>query len=112
MLNRLFELKDDVKCFFSKLEYDFVNYFEDEGWICQLAHLADIFNKFNHFTIQLQGFDKEICKVDGKVKGFYQKLLFWINCVNTRNGNVAVLPTVFELTEQSEGSFTDGTRNR
>jgi hypothetical protein len=33
------------------------------------------------------------------MKGFYKKYLFWINCVT--NGNGALLPTVFKLTEQN-----------
>jgi hypothetical protein len=38
-------------------------------------------------------------------RGFYKKLLFWINCVNV---NLSVFPTVFELTKQNEVSVTDG----
>ena len=102
----LFELKHVVKCFLSKLQSDLVTYFEDEGWFCQVVYLADIFNKFNDLNLQLQGFDKNIFKAREKVKGFCKKLLFWINCAN--NGNVAVFPTVFELTEQNEVSITDG----
>jgi hypothetical protein len=71
-----------------------------------ISLFADIFNKFNDLNLLLQGFDKNIFKAREKVKGFYKKLLFWINCVN--NGNVAVFPTVFELTEQNEVSVTDG----
>jgi hypothetical protein len=78
VLTRLFELKDEVKCFLRKLKSDFDTYFEDEGWICQLAYLADIFNKFNDLNLQLQDFDKNIFKAREKVKGFYKKLLFWI----------------------------------
>jgi hypothetical protein len=106
VLTRLFELKEEVKCFLSKLKSDFVLYVEDEGWICQLAYLADIFNKFNDINLQLQGFDKNILKTSEKVKGFYKKLLLWINFVN--NENVAVFSSVFELTEQNEVSVTDG----
>jgi hypothetical protein len=45
-----------------KIEIRFFTYFEDEGWFCQLAYLADIFNKFNDLNLQLQGFDKNIFK--------------------------------------------------
>jgi hypothetical protein len=62
--------------------------------------------KFNDLNLQLQGFDKNIFKVREKVKRFYKKLLFRINCVN--NGNVTVFPTVSELTEQNEVSATYG----
>jgi hypothetical protein len=99
-LTRLFELKNEVKCFLSKFKSGLVTYFEDEGWICQLAYLTDIFNRFNDLNLQLQGFDKNIFKEREKVKGFYKKLLFWINCVN--KGNSAVFPTVFQHTEQNE----------
>lgn len=99
VLSRLFELQEEVTCFFSKLKSDLITYFEDEGWIYQLAYLADIFNKFNDLNLQLQGFNKNILEVREKAKGFCTKLLFWINCVN--NGSVAVFPTVFEFTEQN-----------
>jgi hypothetical protein len=88
------------------LTSDFITYFEDEGWFCQLAYLADIFNKFNNLNLQLYGFENNIFKACEKVKGFYRKLLFWINCVNKRNA--VVFPTVFELTEQNEVNVTDG----
>jgi hypothetical protein len=60
VLTCLFELKEEVKCFLSKFKSNLVTYFEDEGWICELAYLADIFNKFHDLSLQLQVFDKNI----------------------------------------------------
>jgi hypothetical protein len=68
VFTRLFELKDEVKCFLSKLKSELVTYFDDEGWIWQLAYLADTFNKFNDLNLQPQGFDKNIFKAREKVK--------------------------------------------
>jgi hypothetical protein len=44
VLTLLFELKDKVKHFLSKLKYDLVTYFDDEDWFCQLTSSADIFS--------------------------------------------------------------------
>jgi hypothetical protein len=73
LLCHLFELKDAVKYFLSKLKFDLVTYFEDEGQFCQSAYLADIFNKRNDLNLQLKGFDKNIFKARGKLKVFYKK---------------------------------------
>ena len=74
-MTRLFELKDEVKCFLSKFKSDLFTYFEDEGWFCQLAYLADIFNKFNDLNLQLQGFDKNIFKAREGERILYETLV-------------------------------------
>ncbi len=63
VLNRLFELQNEVCCFLSDNASLLATLFEDNNWIAQLTYLADIFTKLNELNLSLQGRDTTILKL-------------------------------------------------
>lgn len=96
---RLFELKNDLKEYFSQYvasfkpkkkkekpkdgkkekltEKDFLKFITDEKWLANLAYLADIFALLNE--LQTQGTNMNCFVLYNKVEAFGKKLLHWKN---------------------------------
>uniref|UniRef100_A0A671L8P3 DUF4371 domain-containing protein n=1 Tax=Sinocyclocheilus anshuiensis TaxID=1608454 RepID=A0A671L8P3_9TELE len=69
VLNRLFELRNEVCCFLSDNVSPLATLFKDNNWIAKLAYLADIFTKLNELNLSLQGRDITILKLYDRVGG-------------------------------------------
>ena len=55
VLNRVFEMKDEMKLF-SKLKANkFLSYINDKIWLKSLSYLAEIFEKLNNLNLKVQG---------------------------------------------------------
>jgi len=55
VLNRVFEMKDEMKLF-SKLKANkFLSYISDKIWLKSLSYLAEIFEKLNNLNLKVQG---------------------------------------------------------
>jgi len=80
VLCRLFELRDDLKIFFSGQNLSIsMSYFEllhDEQWLIKLAYLADTFSKLNEVNKSLQGKTITTFVVRDKNIAFRNKLNF------------------------------------
>ncbi|KAK2712675.1 hypothetical protein QYM36_011381 [Artemia franciscana] len=55
ILNRLFELRQEVHMFLLEQKSAFSSLFENQDWVCRLAYLADIFDKMNDMNLSMQG---------------------------------------------------------
>ena len=77
VLNRLFELRNEVCCFLSENASPLAPLFLDNDWLAKLAYLADIFAKLNELNIKLQGRDQTILNLYDKVDGFLEKAALW-----------------------------------
>ena len=77
VLNRLFELRNEVCCFLSEHSSPLAPLFLDNDWLAKLAYLADIFAELNELNIKLQGKDRTILNLFGKVDGFVEKAALW-----------------------------------
>lgn len=77
VLNRLFELRNEVCCFLSDNASPLATLFKDNNWIAKLAYLADIFTKLNELNLSLQGRDTTILKLYDRVGGFLKKAELW-----------------------------------
>ncbi|KAK2714588.1 hypothetical protein QYM36_008970 [Artemia franciscana] len=51
ILNRLFELRQEVHMFLLEQKSAFSSLFENQDWVCRLAYLADIFDKLNDLNL-------------------------------------------------------------
>lgn len=77
LLNRLFELRNEVCCFLSENASPLAPLFLDNDWLAKLAYLADIFAKLNELNTSLQGRDCTILKLYDRVDGFLKKAALW-----------------------------------
>ncbi|KAK2727301.1 hypothetical protein QYM36_007962 [Artemia franciscana] len=53
ILNRLFELRQEVHMFLLEQKSAFSSLFENQDWVCRLAYLADIFDKLNDLNLSI-----------------------------------------------------------
>ena len=76
-LQRLFELRNEVRDFLSEHTHTPVARFDDAGWVARLSYLSDIFSKLNELNLALQGKDKHVLNFFDNVCGFMDKLKLW-----------------------------------
>lgn len=77
ILNRLFELRSEVRTFLRDHGSPHVTLFEDMHWLAKLSYLADIFSKLNELNVSLQGKDTIVLNLYDKVGGFLKKAELW-----------------------------------
>lgn len=90
VLNRLFELRNEVCDFLSEHESPYAALFKDNDWLFKLAYLTDIFAKFNDLNVSLQGRDDTILTLYDRVSGFIKKAAVWKR--NCANGDFSCFP--------------------
>ncbi|XP_034052451.1 zinc finger BED domain-containing protein 5-like, partial [Gymnodraco acuticeps] len=73
-LQRLFELRNEVRAFLSEHTHPLVAMFDDADWVARLGYLSDIFSKLNQLNLSLQGKDTNVLSLYDKVCGFMEKL--------------------------------------
>ena len=88
VLNRVFEMKNEIKLFLEFKNKEFLSYFNDNNWITSLAYLADIFEKLNILNLKLQGKNTNIIQLRDNLKAFVKKLQNWRQKVV--DGNIAM----------------------
>ncbi|XP_060881854.1 zinc finger BED domain-containing protein 5-like [Metopolophium dirhodum] len=108
VLSRLFELRDDLKIFFSgqnlSISMSYVELLHDDQWLIKLAYLADIFSKLNEVNKSLQGKTITTFVVRDKNIAFRNKLNFWIACVN--ENNFECFPLLMDFLKENESQLT------
>ncbi|KAK2706409.1 hypothetical protein QYM36_016453 [Artemia franciscana] len=67
ILNRLFELRQEVHMFLLEQKSAFSSLFENQDWVCRLAYLADIFDKLNDLNLSMQGFRTDELSLNSKM---------------------------------------------
>ncbi|XP_068229341.1 zinc finger BED domain-containing protein 5-like [Palaemon carinicauda] len=82
VLNRVLELKEELKTFFQEERHDiFIKLLENSTWCLKLSYLADIFMKLNELNLSMQGRLEGIVTSVNKMKGFQRKLKSWKSAV-------------------------------
>ncbi|KAJ4932235.1 hypothetical protein JOQ06_010660 [Pogonophryne albipinna] len=76
-LQRLFELRNEVRAFLSEHTHPLVAMFDDADWVARLGYLSDIFSKLNQLNLSLQGKDTNVLSLYDKVCGFMEKIKLW-----------------------------------
>lgn len=77
VLNRLYELREEVFTFLINNKSDFADNFKDQQWLAKLAFLSDIFQIINELNLSLQGPSKTIFDFGNRIDSFKKKLKLW-----------------------------------
>lgn len=106
MLERLYELKDEVKIFLAEKEKkDLVDHFSQLKSQVHLAYLVDIFNQLNKLNLQLQGSGNNnlegmgnIFVFEDKLSAFISKIDLWISKIE--RGNYSAFETLKPIIDE------------
>ena len=74
VLQRLYELRGEVKLFLTKIKSDLAKHLDDTVWLASLFYLVDIFDRLNGLNLFLQGRETHIWLLVDRVDAFTQKL--------------------------------------
>jgi len=77
ILSRLFELRDEARIFLLERNNTLSEHFLDKQWLTILGYLADIFEKLNCLSLNLQGKNTNILFHSDKINAFKKKILLW-----------------------------------
>ena len=80
----LFELKEELLMFLCDHNTELVSIMADEIWLCKVAYLADIFNKFNELNLSLQERNLNILFSHDQIEVFKKKLNIWTKKVSEK----------------------------
>uniref|UniRef100_A0A8D8SJW9 General transcription factor II-I repeat domain-containing protein 2B n=4 Tax=Cacopsylla melanoneura TaxID=428564 RepID=A0A8D8SJW9_9HEMI len=84
MLDRVFQLKDEIKVFMSLKGKDILE-FSDPDWLCDFGFLVDITKHLNNLNLQLQGKNNFIHDLFGKIRAFEMKLKLFKSQLKDQN---------------------------
>ena len=74
VLNRLFELRDEIRVFLMDTQFQLNERFYDFSWLAVVAYLADIFTYLNELNLSLQGAAVNRFKVEDKIEAIIKKI--------------------------------------
>ncbi|KAI4792355.1 hypothetical protein KUCAC02_033430 [Chaenocephalus aceratus] len=77
VLQRVWELREQVMAYLKKENANLVKHFEDKRWLARFAYLVDIFNKLNMLNTSLQGKENSILDLEDGIQGFQARLGLW-----------------------------------
>ncbi|XP_056147399.1 zinc finger BED domain-containing protein 5-like [Lampris incognitus] len=89
-LQRLWELREQVRDFLSEHGHPLAAKLEDQTWLAHLAYLADVFGRLNELNTSLQGDDKTVLQMFDKVSAFMRKTDLWLR--RCEKGDVSNFP--------------------
>lgn len=78
VLQRFYELREELLLFFTIEESEFANCLSDDAWCTKVAFLADIFGKLYFVNKSMQGKQENVLTSTDKISSFQQKLSMWI----------------------------------
>ena len=85
VLQRVFELKDELSIFLRDNNVAEANFFYDSTFLAKFAYLVDIFQKLSTLNKSMQGPQIHALTQKEKVTAFIKKLDLWITNVKSRN---------------------------
>ena len=77
ILNRLFELSQQVYIFLSHKCSPLADHYVDDYFCAKLAYLTDVFDELNQLNLSMQGRNNSLFLVADKIEGFKEKIGFW-----------------------------------
>ncbi len=95
VLQRLYELREEVKWFLTEIKSDLVKHLDDTMWLASLSYLVDIFDRLNGLNLSLQGRETHILLLADKVHAFTQKLDLWHGRIS--RGNCDMFPSLADF---------------
>ncbi|XP_069059658.1 zinc finger BED domain-containing protein 5-like [Pleurodeles waltl] len=100
VLNRIFELRNEVRQFLLDLDPCKAEQLCSPQWIVLLAYLADIFEKLNSLNQSLQGAEITSFTMNKKISAFKKKLELWRRLIEV--GQFEPFPCLAEALEETE----------
>lgn len=101
VLNRFFELRDEVLVFLSGSQYE--GFLTDFLQLCTVAYLADIFDHMNILNQSLQGNNVDMFQVHDKVSAMIKKCQIWATRIE--KGSTTNFPTLQQFIESADVSL-------
>ncbi|XP_058617525.1 zinc finger BED domain-containing protein 5-like [Onychostoma macrolepis] len=95
VLQRLYELREEVKWFLTEIRSDLAKHVDDTMWLASLSYLVDIFDRLNGLNLSLQGRETHILLLADKVHAFTQKLDLWHGRIS--RGNCDMFPSLADF---------------
>ncbi|KAI2646701.1 Zinc finger BED domain-containing protein 5 [Labeo rohita] len=95
VLQRLYELREEVKWFLTEIKSDLAKHLDDTMWLASLSYLVDIFDRLNGLNLSLQGRETHILLLADKVHAFTQKLDLWHGRIS--RGNCDMFPSLADF---------------
>uniref|UniRef100_A0A671W2C9 DUF4371 domain-containing protein n=1 Tax=Sparus aurata TaxID=8175 RepID=A0A671W2C9_SPAAU len=95
VLQRLYELREEVKLFLTEIKSDLAKHLDDTMWLASLSYLVDIFDRLNGLNLSLQGRETHILLLADKVDAFTQKLDLWHGRIS--RGNCDMFPSLADF---------------
>ncbi|XP_035220955.1 SCAN domain-containing protein 3-like isoform X1 [Stegodyphus dumicola] len=95
VLQRVFELKEEIAIFLSDNNRDEAHLFYDTKFLVKLAYLVDIFQRLSILNKSMQGAQIHAFTQKDKITAFMKKLELWI--ISLKNNNFDMFPT-FKIT--------------
>uniref|UniRef100_A0A8C1WTV5 Uncharacterized protein n=1 Tax=Cyprinus carpio TaxID=7962 RepID=A0A8C1WTV5_CYPCA len=95
VLQRLYELREEVKWFLTEIKSDLANHLDDTMWLAFLSYLVNKFDRLNGLNLSLQGRETHILLLADKVHAFTQKLDLWHDCIS--RGNCDMFPSLADF---------------
>ena len=105
VLQRLFELKDELRLFLLDAKSPLASCFSNARWLVILAYMADIFEKLNILNTSLQGPNTHILLLNDKICAFIKKLELWKSLCE--NDNTEMFGSMSGFIQENELSFDD-----
>ena len=99
VLNRLFELRNEVFSFLTEKKSHLAHYYADTMFTAKLAYLCDIFSLLNQLNTSLQGRNSNIFFVADKVEAFKRKLALWTK--RAQEKRMDMFPLLSDILENS-----------
>lgn len=99
VLNRLYELRDEVCIFLTDQRSPLAEHLSEPGWVARLAYLSSIFEKLNGLNMSLQGENTSILSLNDKVQAFVRKLERWRERAET--GRIDMFTELDEFIEEN-----------
>lgn len=81
VLNRVYELRDEIRIFLEECEHSLAKKVIDVQWIAKLAYLCEIFERLNQLNLALQGPEKTVIDSSSVINAFFRKIDLWIQMV-------------------------------
>lgn len=100
VLQRFYELKNELSRLFSAEKPDFAMYLNDTEWCAKVAYLADIFYHLNCLNESMQGKEANVLTSSDKLKGFLKKLQVWKRHVE--NKSLKMFPLTYDIDPQGD----------
>ncbi|XP_039670584.1 zinc finger BED domain-containing protein 5-like [Perca fluviatilis] len=95
VLQRLYDLREEVKCFLTEIKSDLAKHLDDTMWLASLSYLVDIFDRLNGLNLSLQGRETHILLLADRVDAFTQKLDLWHGRIS--RGNCDMFPSLADF---------------